>query len=80
MVPGFTWTCLGFFSPGTASRFWASGFWSGLPGPHLPTAGKDRSAAGDQPEAAETDLWSAEGQQDDQGQRGRRERVCESVL
>lgn len=68
LVPWLTYTPS--VCPGTASEFQPSGFRPGLPAAHLPTDREDRRAAGDQPPAAEADLRSTEGRQDDKDQRG----------
>lgn len=43
------------FFPVTAGEFQPSEFRTGLPAAHVPTHREDRSAAGDQPSAAEAD-------------------------
>lgn len=41
-------------------------FRTGLPGTHLPAHRENRTASGAQPQIAETDLYTAEGRQDEE--------------
>lgn len=59
-----------FGSSGPPGQLQPPGLRTGLPGAHLPAHREDWSAPGTQPQAAEADLWAAEGWKVDQDQRG----------
>ena len=59
-----------FDSSGPPGQLQSPGLRTGLPGAHLSAHREDWSAPGAQPQAAEADLWSAEGWKDGQEQRG----------